>query len=135
MVEAIRKTLSHLFGAHPYAETLEQIDKLAELDRGWNGYRAGRITDEARQRAKGLVEMLVNLPTRVPPPSVAPTPNGGVRLQWITPRKVVEIIFVAGGGEYSVSERGADDVLDAGSIHAIDPLKDLVRDHVVAHTR
>jgi hypothetical protein len=130
MVEALRKLGNKWFG-HPYAETLEQIDKLAELDRGWNGYRAGRITDEARQRAKSLVEMLVNLPGTVMAPSVAPTSNGGVQLRWVTPRKEVELIFVAGGGEYSVSARGSDDVIDAGSIHAVDPLKDIVRDHVL----
>lgn len=130
MVAVLRK-LGQWFGGHPYSETLDQIDKLADLDRGWNGYRAGRITDEARIRARSLVEMLPNLPGPVPAPSVAPTPNGGVQLRWVTASKEIEIIFVAGGGEYSVAARGSDDIIDGGSIHAVDPLKDIVRDHVV----
>ena len=128
MVAALRR-LSYLFH-HPYAQVIEEVRKLTELDRGWNTYRAGRITDEAQQQAIAFLGLLPGLPGPIPPPSVAPTPNGGVALQWLAGDREVEIIFLAKGGEYSVAQRGKDDVLAAGSIGEVDLLKDIVREHV-----
>lgn len=130
MVLAIRRTLSNWLHGTPYADVLAEIDKLSALDRGWNSYRAGRITPEAQERAKAFVGRLTDLGRPVPPPSVAPTPNGGVSLRWLVGDRDVQIIFLARGSEYVVAERGKEDVIDAGSIDEIDPLKDLIRTHV-----
>lgn len=129
MVEAIRRWFH---GRSPYADVVAEIGKLGELDRGWNTYRAGRITDDAQKSAISFIGRLSDLPgPRVPPPSVAPTANGGVALHWYSTNREVGITFLAGGGEYYVAEPGKEDVIMAGSITEIDLLKDVIREHVV----
>lgn len=126
MVAALRR----LFSRDPYAHVVEEIKNLSELDGGWNGYRAGRILPAAQQAAIGFVGRFSDLPIRIPAPSVAPTPNGGVSLHWLSGDREIELIFLAKGGEYLIAQRGQDDVIDAGAMDQVDPLKDIVQAYV-----
>ena len=126
MVSALRR----LFSRDPYSHVVQEIKKLSELDGGWNGYRAGRILPEAQQQAISFVGRFSDLPVRIPAPSVAPTPNGGVALHWLSADHEVELIFLAAGGEYLVAQRGREDVVDAGAMDHVDPLKDIVQAYV-----
>lgn len=117
--------------ADPYHDVVERIRALRGLEAGWNSYRAGRIEDVAMRRAIRFIGELPNLHRPVPPPSVAPTPNGGVALHWEAGDREVDVIFLARGGEYSVARRKSDEILAEGLVDQVDLLKDVVGRHVV----
>ncbi len=115
----------------PYREVIDRIEGLRTLEAGWNSYRAGRIEKDARARAIRFIGSLPNLGRPVPPPAVAPTPNGGVALHWDAGDREVDIIFLSRGGEYSVALRKSDEVLAEGLVDRVDLLKDVVGRYVV----
>jgi hypothetical protein len=142
MPEAMRRNLlDWFFGSrevrtsreNPYQTVIDEIKEIQTRPPGWNGARAARVADAAAWRAIGFVYSLSDLGVDVPPPSVAPTPNGGVAIRWLTRDREVEIIFLDSGGEYTVAKRGSEDALQSGFIGHIDLLKDVVEKHIVGH--
>ncbi len=117
--------------ARPYGDVIDRIHGLHTLKAGWNSYHAGLIEKDARARAIRFVGSLPNLGRPVPPPIVAPTPNGGVALHWDAGDREVDIIFLSRGGEYSVALRKSDEVLAEGPVDRVDLLKDVVGRYVV----
>ena len=112
-----------------YTRVLNRIDQLAELQPGWNSYRAPAINEAARRRAKNLVLMFFE--RHVPAPSVSPTPSGGVLLHWDVLDREVQIFVDRVGGSYSVAQVDSPDFLVYGEeLELVDPYKDIVRPYV-----
>jgi hypothetical protein len=113
-----------------YARVFHAIDELGSLEPGWNSYRAPAIHEHARERAKSFVASFRDLGYRVPPPSIAPAPSGGVLLVWNIKDLEVQILFNPVGGTYSVGHVDDDGFLSRGALYEVDALKDVVRRYV-----
>ena len=103
-----------------------RIDALSALKPGWNSYRAGEISPVARERAIVFVRLIADDRMRVRYPSVAPTSDGGVSLQWHINAEEIGIVFTDEGQEYSIARRGSDESLSAGFVRSLDELKQIV---------
>jgi hypothetical protein len=65
----------------PWLASVQQaLIELLDLREGWNSYRAHPIAREAVVEAARLLASTMQ--TDTPPPSVIPTPPGGVQLEW-----------------------------------------------------
>jgi len=69
-------------GSEPTAlwHVLGTLRRLAALPRGWDSYGAKPLTPTALRRMLGLLPLL--LPDDAPEPSVVPTRDGGIQLEW-----------------------------------------------------
>ena len=125
--------LKKLFGlGEPYADVIEQIQQTAKLTDGWNTYRAGPVTEAARQNALGFVRRLTDVPRPAGlEPSVVPLANGGLALEWETDRRDVLVTFPPDEvGVYTVIDQSDDRVIAEGRVDRVD-VKELLR-HVIA---
>lgn len=111
-----------------YASVIDEITKLGRLKPGWNTYGAGPVDEAASLQAVALVHALVDW--SIPPPSVAPTSNGGVALTWSTRDREVQVIVLAQGGVYSVVASETDDVICEGRTGDVDVVNDVIRPFV-----
>jgi hypothetical protein len=58
---------------------------LARLPQNWDSYGASPINPEAIQKARGILRSVFALGgTSIPLPFVAPSPDGGIELEWKT---------------------------------------------------
>ena len=75
-------------------EVSSQLNKLLELPRNWDSYGADPIEAPIVESARGL---LVTLAERfdLPRPFIAPTPNGGILLEWRTGSRELEVELVS----------------------------------------
>jgi len=100
-----------------YERVLRDIGSLSTLPEGWDSYKGAPISKEAQNRATAfIITLLTHLDWRVPPPTVGPSPTGGVVLRWISSRYDVMLNFLPEGGEYSVVDLQVNEVLDEGLI-------------------
>lgn len=110
----------HQPSSPPYPATVAKIAQLTQLEPGWNGHRAARISPAAQMGAIDfLAKVWAEFGTSVPEPTVVvPTPDGGVALEWIVKddHRVmgVEIVFLDRGNEYSVRDRDGQRLDDEG---------------------
>ena len=86
------------------AETVdEQIDQLSQLKDGWyrmHGIKGEMIDERVIQCARRFFEQYA-LAAQIPAPFIFPTPEGGMRLEWINDsygrhRLVAELVVVEG---------------------------------------
>ena len=97
-------------GADPYPGTLNRIAQLATLEPGWNGHRAAPISKDSQRAAIAfLADVWMEFGTTVAEPTiVAPTPDGGVALEWIVQdgdERGVEVVCFPAWYEYTVRNR------------------------------
>lgn len=66
-------------------ELSDRLNRLATLPQNWNSYGAAPINPEAKQRARGIIRRVLALAGKdIVLPFVAPSPDGGIELEWIT---------------------------------------------------
>ena len=97
-------------GAEPYPGALHRIAQLATLEPGWNGHRAAPISkDSQRAAVYFLSQVWAEFGSSVAEPSiVAPTPDGGIALEWIVQdgdERGVEVVCFPAWYEYTVRNR------------------------------
>lgn len=116
---------------NPYQAVIGEILALQKLAQGWDSYGAEPVNKAALLRAISLVNSFEGLGKTVPPPVIGASPDGAVILRWLTLDREVDIVFRETGGECTIMRRGTHDVLIERSLSSVDPLKDIVRAHVV----
>ena len=123
----------------PYPSAVSQIEAMEDLETGWNGHRASRISKGSQQSAiQFLWRVWEEFRNAVPEPTiVAPTSDGGVALEWIvkygTEERGIEIVCLpANRYEYSVRNRvtgqleeDQEGILDLGMI-----MRNVIKPHV-----
>ena len=62
------------------ASVTERLNKLLSLPKNWDSYGAQPITRDAVDRVVAVLDSLASSST--PTPSVGPTPEGGVQIEW-----------------------------------------------------
>lgn len=75
-----------------------QVDELADLQVGWDSYVAPAIEPAVIADAKALIPRIAQ--PGVPPPSVVPTINGTIQLEWHTLACDAEVEILAPGRYY-----------------------------------
>lgn len=66
-------------------ELSDRLNRLATLPQNWDSYGAAPISPEAIQTARGILRSVFALGgTSIPLPFVAPSPDGGIELEWKT---------------------------------------------------
>lgn len=89
--QAPKKILVEVEGVLPawLPPTVESLQKLLDLPRGWNSYDARQIDPNA---AIDTIELLVEvMGGDTPAPSVVPTSRGSVQLEWHTRGMDIEV--------------------------------------------
>ena len=97
---------------------VSQLLELLALDSGWNSYGARRIDPRSVVAA---VRLLVKVRWDGPLPSVSPTPQGGVQLEWGGQDDGVELLFSSNGTLSAVIEVDGE-VREYGGIGPGDPI-------------
>ena len=118
-----------------YTQALEDIDRLADLEGGWNSYRAPSIDALARDRAKFWLRRFWQQPyPKVPAPIVGPTSGGGVCLRWDVSGLEIEIRVEPTGDSYNVARIDSAEPLREGSLdELVNPLKEIINPYVAGH--
>lgn len=116
---------------HPYHEVIAEILALSERGGDWDSYHAEPVDASATLHAIRIVSSFVDLGVPVPTPRVGALPDGSVILMWITDDRKVDVVCREGGGEYVVVRRDTDEIIEERRLNQVDPLKDVVRDHVL----
>lgn len=117
---------------HPYQAVISAILALRSRTKGWDSYDADAVPQAALLGAIDLVNRFENLGTLVPVPFVGASADGAVILRWITPDREVDLLLRdSARGEYSVMKRQSEEVVSEGTLQHLDPLKDIVGQHVV----
>jgi hypothetical protein len=75
-----RRALSAATAPKWQAETLAQVTALLKMRAGWDSYRAVPVRHDAAMFALTVLENVMSAST--PSPSVVPSPNGGLQLEW-----------------------------------------------------
>lgn len=126
-------------GADPYPGALSRIAPLATLEPGWNGHRAAPISKDGRRAAIAfLADVWMEFGTTVAEPTiVAPTPDGGVALEWIVQdgdEVGVEVVCFPAWDEYTVRNRRTGAIEDEAERAWRDRiLRNVIKPHVVGH--
>lgn len=124
----------------PYPVSVTRIERLAELDPGWNGHNAPRIPEASRAAAVSFLERVWSeFGSSVPEPTVvAATSDEGVALEWIVKdgdrERGVEIVCLPARYEYSVRNRQTGRLeQDAEGIAPQQILFDVIKPYVAGH--
>lgn len=82
--------------APPWAHTVaEQINRLTHLPPGWNGRSSRPLQKEAVERALDLLDTLMQADT--PLPTIVPTNDGGLALEWRSDDVDLEALVLPSG--------------------------------------
>lgn len=115
----------------PFAESIALINRIGEMEPGFNGHHAAVATLTVRQDAiRFLSRLASSYGTSVPEPSmVAPTSDGGVALEWRLqwPSEVIEIVFLPNGAHEYTQHAVANDKLSQVQVYEDAHEDDLVR--------
>lgn len=71
------------------APCIQKLSEIAQLQFGWNSYRARPIAASAIGAALKL--LLGTLPANAPLPQIVPTVRGGIQLEWHTALTMIEV--------------------------------------------
>lgn len=112
---------------HRFGPTLCQIDRLSTLLPGWDSRGATKIEARPQMEAARLVRYLYGDAPELPPPFIAPTPDGGVELEWNLRDYEISIDIKPETCEYYVAQSGETGVLIEGSA-SIDRLPEVARE-------
>lgn len=86
---------------------LNQLNRLLELDEGWDGQAGRAISLPAAQTALWLILSLTDEDSA--PPHVLPTVDGGVQVEWLVAGNGLEIeVDPSGGGAYVLAVDDSD---------------------------
>jgi len=89
------------------APCIRRLSEVAQLEFGWNSYRARPIAWSAILAT--LKVLLGNLPENAPLPQIVPTVRGGIQLEWHTSSTTIEVyIDVYTADQQTVSFFAAD---------------------------
>lgn len=125
--------------ADPYPGALARIEQLATLEPGWNGHRAAPISKDSQRAAiEFLRHVWAEFGRSVAEPSiVAPTPDGGVALEWIVQdgdERGVEVVCFPAWYEYTVRNRRTGAIEDEAERTWPDRiLPNVIKPRVVGH--
>ena len=116
-----------------FAAAIEKIESIQKMSPGWNGFRAAVASEDVRRAA---IEFLRDIPRRFPadvsePTIVAPTPDGGVVLEWRLvhwPRSL-ELVFLP-NGVYEWALREKERTLQYADDATTNELFDVMKQHV-----
>ncbi len=124
---------------HVHSAAIKKIEALAKLKTGWDGHRAAPIEEPAARLATAFLSVLAtDFGPTVPTPLVAPTPDGGVALEWRSKfpdgEREVELVFLKDLVEYSVGMHHLDTLMDEGKTLDLGFLvRNIIKPHVLAH--
>ncbi len=106
-----------------YGEALRQMDKLTELDSGWDSYDASKVDPEAIEAA---MEVLLLLYKRgiSKNPITGPTPSGGITFQWRVRGVEVYAEITKGLNEFYIAREDENDVIKEGEFDTPKALAD-----------
>ena len=116
----------------------DRIAQLAALEPGWNGHRAAAISKDSQQAAITLLQYAqTELAAVADPTTIAPTPDGGVALEWIVKdrdERGVEVVCFPTWYEYTVRNRSTG-VIEDDAEHATrdQVLLNAIKPHVAGH--
>lgn len=87
----------------------QRLEELRQLPDNWDSYGAPRITDKALEKARSVLTLMTATGSFAQP-FVAPSPNGGVQIEWYIPTGEVELRIPPNGDPltYSTVETTAD---------------------------
>ncbi len=106
-----------------FRPALAHINRLADLEEGWDSYGANRIDPKAGEAAVEFLRLLHSAEGTISPPIAGPSPSGAVVLQWSRPDLEVFIEIGSDGHSYYVAHPDEEEVRQEGTISE---LKDLV---------
>ncbi len=75
------------------------IDEFAQLGENWDGYGGSPISDQARDNARHLIDVIETAPFGMPTPEVSPQPSGTISFEWET--RYAEVYLEIGNTLYS----------------------------------
>lgn len=81
----------------------DRMEEFLELDDNWNSYGAKRINEEIPPKALRLLLKIDSSDT--PEPFVAPTPDGGIDIEWNTEDKLLSFKVRPDGMRYFFADR------------------------------
>ena len=120
-----------------FENSIEKIEHIGKMSPGWNGFKAAVADASVRHAAISfLQEVGQRFPSDVHEPTiVAPTPDGGVAIEWrlADAPRCFELVFMPHGArEWALreKERTIDYAEDANEAE----LFDLMKRHVAGHT-
>ena len=104
-------------GGGTHQATIARISQPGELGSGWNGHRAAPISKESQVAAIALLHLVsMEFGLSVAEPTiVAPTPDGGVALEWIVKdrdERGVEVVCFPAWYEFTVRNRRTGKIED-----------------------
>ncbi len=73
--------------------TREQLTRISSLEEGWDSYGAPPITQSRIAQACTLVQSIAD--DRAPPPSLVPTPDGSIQLEWHSYDVELEVLLIS----------------------------------------
>lgn len=121
--------------AKTYARAVERIYELGALKSGWNGYRAGPITEKSQRRAIDFLLPLHGLVPTVPAPDIFATNDGAVQLRWQMETKQgqldLDILIHETHGEYMLDLVDDDNFLIQGRVDDPPSFVEDLRKHLV----
>ena len=87
----------------------QRLEQFRQLPENWDSYGAPRITDEAIEKGKSILT-LMTAAGFFEEPFVAPSPSGGIQIEWCIPGGEVELQIPPTGDPitYSMVETTAD---------------------------
>lgn len=83
-------------GSRGWAE--QRLDDLSRHEDGWHDGTGLAVSDEALEKARGLVEHLAG--SGLPQPRLSPTPDGGIEATWPAGRQMLTVEFDRDGSGY-----------------------------------
>lgn len=73
-----------------FRQSLAEIDRLGDLEEGWDAYDASRVGPDARHRSAKFLRILSARTGNVLPPEIFASASGGVVFRWNLPTRTVE---------------------------------------------
>lgn len=105
-----------------FRPALAHINRLADLEEGWDSYGANRIDAKARDAAVELLRLLYSAGGTISLPIVGPSPTGAVVLQWSRPDLEVFTEIGSDGHSYYVAHPDEREVLQEGTFNELEDL-------------
>ncbi len=119
--QLIRRLTIQVPGTEPWSrpwfvEYVEaELNELLGLGEGWDGRRAGPITDAAVQGTIDVLAALMNETSA--PPQLFPLPDGGLQVEWHVGGNDIEVEIDAGGEAHVLAETADGATVAEGVVH------------------
>lgn len=98
---------------------VQELTRLRQLPKAWDGHRARPITQEALYGAAWVLSTVLNEHSRRP--QVFPLPDGGIQIEWYADGEEIEIEIDSAGEAHVLAESAKGDTLAEGSFDPQSP--------------